>query len=116
MDQLKLSKFENSSMHLKYLNESLKILFNFYHKAKIFDLDTAQLCANECAKIIQNPALDGEETKQNAVNLLAVMPSTLPQLCPKLGEKEENEFVQEGFNMNFVNSLLRTFEEQIDKV
>lgn len=80
-------------------------------------MDVAQLCADECAKIIQNQWVDGEETKQNAVNLLAVMPTTLLALCPKLAQTEEqNEFVQESFDMHFVNSLLRTFEEQIDKV
>jgi hypothetical protein len=105
-------------MPWKYLNEALKILFNFYHKAKMFDLDMAQQSAVECTQILQNPGMD-TESKQNAVNLLAVMPTTLPSLCQKLETHEKNIQsgpVQEGYDMRFVDALLRTFEQQIDQV
>lgn len=100
----------------KWLNEALKILFNLYHKAKLFDLEMAKLCAFDCSKILRSTALDSE-TKQNAVNLLAVLPTTLAYLCPQvnLNNKKDPGPVQEGYDMRFVDALLRTFEQQIDQ-
>jgi hypothetical protein len=82
----------------------------------MFDLDVAQQCADECAKIVEDRKLDQAESKQNAVNLLAVIPTTLIALCPRVGGAGGKGPVQEGWDMRFVEALLEAFEWQVDKV
>ncbi|KAI3420451.1 hypothetical protein GPALN_003748 [Globodera pallida] len=100
----------------KYANEALNTLFNIYHDSKMFDMDTSGKCADECARIVKCVNLD-LETKQNAVNLLSVLTSAVPSLCPKVDPNEisDTSVAMEGFDMSFLNSLLHVFEEQIDK-
>ncbi|KAL3088295.1 hypothetical protein niasHT_023855 [Heterodera trifolii] len=102
-------------MATKCVNEALNTLFNIYHDSKVFELETAKKCADECARIVKSAHLD-LETKQNAVNLLSVLSSALPSLCPKVDIKGAHEgfAAKDGYDMSFLNSLLSVFEQQID--
>uniref|UniRef100_A0A914H7D4 Synembryn n=1 Tax=Globodera rostochiensis TaxID=31243 RepID=A0A914H7D4_GLORO len=82
----------------------------------MFDMDTSGKCADACARIVKCVNLD-LETKQNAVNLLSVLTSAVPSLCPKVETNEisDTSVAMEGFDMSFLNSLLHVFEVQIDK-
>jgi len=101
-----------------WATESLKILFNLYCHAQMYDADVAESCAKECSKLIQNPDVD-DDLKQNAIHLLATMPSCLPSLCPELTAEEQEQLkttkVYENFDMRFVDATLELLSRKIDK-
>uniref|UniRef100_A0A914CD92 Synembryn-A n=1 Tax=Acrobeloides nanus TaxID=290746 RepID=A0A914CD92_9BILA len=96
-------------------NEALKILFNLFCHAKLFDLDFAQKCADECARIIKTSTVD-PDFKQNCVNLLAVMPATLESLCPKIEGQPKSTKVYEDYDVEFADATLALFDERIDNL
>ncbi|KAE9553321.1 hypothetical protein FO519_003487 [Halicephalobus sp. NKZ332] len=101
-----------------WATESLKILFNLYCHAQMYDFEIAELCAKECSNLVQNPAVD-DDLKQNAIHLLATMPSCLSSLCPELTEQQQKEInttkIYENFDMRFVDSTLELLSRKIDK-
>ncbi|KAI1717099.1 guanine nucleotide exchange factor synembryn domain-containing protein [Ditylenchus destructor] len=112
-------------------SEALKVLFNVYCHAKLFDLEIAGLSIKQCVRIILFKTPEGRnpdwlfELKQNAVNLLAILlPGSITEgaadlCCPKLTPKEvslmDASEVHEDHDMHFTAALLSVFEQAIDK-
>ncbi|KAL7074263.1 hypothetical protein ACQ4LE_006433 [Meloidogyne hapla] len=104
-----------------FINEALLILFNFYHQIAYqqqrLDSNIIQLFSKECARILQNSFLD-LEIKQNTINFMATIPNTLDELCPKIEGSfiaNQNKLIFEGYDVNFLDKLLKILEEHIDQ-
>uniref|UniRef100_A0A7E4UQ17 Synembryn-A n=1 Tax=Panagrellus redivivus TaxID=6233 RepID=A0A7E4UQ17_PANRE len=112
----KIAPIPPTSKNFEYATEALKILFNVYCHASMFDVDFAQTVANECARIVLNHDFD-DDLKQNAVHLIATMPCCMPALCPLLGEEEAGTTTKifEGYDMRFVDALLEVLARKVDK-
>ncbi|CAK5076307.1 unnamed protein product [Meloidogyne enterolobii] len=96
-----------------FINEALLILFNFYHQI-VFQ----QQPLDSCARILQNSFLD-MEIKQNTINFMATIPNTLSTLCPKTEDSSiynQNKLIFEGYDVTFLDKLLKILEEHIDQV
>uniref|UniRef100_A0AC34GNH9 Synembryn-A n=1 Tax=Panagrolaimus sp. ES5 TaxID=591445 RepID=A0AC34GNH9_9BILA len=100
----------------QWASDALRVLFNIYCHAQIFDVDFAQECANECARLIRSNVVE-DDLKQDAVHFLTIVRCCLPPLCPELNEEEQKHTtkVYDGYDMRFVDSLLEVMSRKIDK-
>ncbi|KAF7636495.1 hypothetical protein Mgra_00004085 [Meloidogyne graminicola] len=116
----KLANSEIVSFISPFINETLLILFNFFHQIihhqqQQHSNTIFQLCASECLIILQNSFLD-IEIKQNAINLMATIPNNLLSLCPKVEDSSiDNKNIFEGYDIRFLDILLKILEEHIDQ-
>jgi hypothetical protein len=100
----------------QWASDALKVLFNVYCHAQIYDIEFAQKCADECARLIRSPDVE-DDLKQDALHFLTNVRSCLTQLCPALNEEEQKNTtkVYDGYDMRFVDELLELMSRKIDK-
>ncbi|KAI6210203.1 hypothetical protein M3Y96_00302700 [Aphelenchoides besseyi] len=120
LDRLNKSEtpIESPNRNLECTTEALKVLFNVYCHANDPEHASAKACAHQCSVIIRSPKLP-VQLKQDAVNVLATIPTFVQELCPAVtvidSSNDTTDVIYDGYNVTFVDSLLSLLKDRMDQ-